>query len=85
MLPLFSYKIKIHNTRQQEIKNLLLKTNNKQSTTIDNSAKLDIAIRSWIATILFLSHTGLGWIARSGFGSLKDICVKQSKGLGSVI
>ena len=25
------------------------------------------------------------WIARSGLGSLKEICVKQSKDLGSVI
>ena len=46
---------------------------------------MDIAIRSWIATILFLSHTALGWIARSGLVSLKEICVKQSKGLGLVI
>ena len=34
MLPFFSDKIKIHNTHQQEIKNLLLKTNNKQNNEI---------------------------------------------------
>ena len=40
---------------------------------------MDIAIRSWIATILFLSHTGLEWIAISGLATLKKICVKQKK------
>ena len=64
-----------------------MKINIKRNTTTGNSVKtvMDIAIRSWIATILFLSHTGLGWIARPGPGSLKKICVKQSKDLGSVI
>ena len=42
---------------------------------------MDIAIRSWIATILFLSHTGLEWIAISGLATLKKICVKQKKRL----
>ena len=61
MLPLFSFKIKIHNTRQREIKILLLKTNNKRNTTIDNSVKkvMGIAIRSWIAAIFSLSHASL--------------------------
>ena len=83
MLPLFSYKIKIHNIHQRQIKNLLLKTNNKRNTTIDNSIKkvMDIVIRCWIATILFLSHTALGWIARWGLESLKEKCVKQTKAL----
>ena len=46
---------------------------------------MDISIRSWIATILFLSYTALGWITKSGLGWLKEKCLKQSKGLGSVI
>ena len=33
------FLIKIHNTHQREIKNLLLKTNNKRNTTIGNSLK----------------------------------------------
>ena len=55
LLPLFFYKIKIHKKRQREIKSLLLRTNNRQNTTINNSVKkvMDIAIRSWISTILF--------------------------------
>ena len=46
---------------------------------------MDNAVRSWIVTIRFFSHTGVGWIAISGLGSLKETCVKPSKGLGSVI
>ena len=54
--------INLRCTAQQEIKSLLLKTNNKRNSAINNSVKkvMDIAIRSCIATILiFLSHTGL--------------------------
>ena len=74
MLPLFSFKIKIHNTRQREIKILLLKTNNKRNTTIDNSVKkvMGIAIRSWIAAIFCLSHASLQ--------SLKATCVRSWMG-----
>ena len=39
MFPFFSYNFKIHNTHQREIKNLLLKTNNKQNSAIDNLVK----------------------------------------------
>ena len=39
MLPLFCHMFKIHNTHQQEIKNLLLKTNNKRNSTIGNLVK----------------------------------------------
>ena len=43
---------------------------------------MDIAIRSWIATILFLSHTGLEWIAISGLATLKkDMCKAKKKAL----
>ena len=38
-LPVLSDKIKIHNKHQPAIKNLLLKTSNKQNTTIGNSVK----------------------------------------------
>ena len=54
----------MHITLQREITNLLLKANNKGNSKIYNSVKtkvMDIAIRSWIATILiFLSRTGPG-------------------------
>ena len=74
MLPLFSFKIKIHNTRQREIKILLLKTNNKRNTTIDNSVKkvMGISIRSWIAAIFSSSHASLE--------SLKTTCVRSWMG-----
>ena len=39
MVLLFFDKFKIHNTHQPEIKNVLLKTSNKENSTIDNSLK----------------------------------------------
>ena len=67
MVPLFSDKFKIYNTHQRELKNLLLKTNNKLNRATGNSVKNpDIPIRSWIATILsFLSHAGLGSLTKN--------------------
>ena len=74
MLPLFSFKIKINSTRQREIKILLLKTNNKRNTTIDNSVKkvMGISIRSWIAAIFSSSHASLE--------SLKTTCIRSWMG-----
>ena len=81
MLSLISYKIKIQNTHQREIKNLLLKTDNKRNTTINNSVKkvADTAVRSWIPTILiFFSHTGLGSLNQVfNFFQKSNLRVKQ--------
>ena len=75
MLPLFSDNFKIRDIHQREIKNLLLKTDNKRNRNISNSVKAtDIAVRSWITTIYFLSHTGLGSLNQVFDRLRKKIC-----------
>ena len=63
MLPLFFDKFEIYKTHQPEIKNVLLKTSNKQNSTIDNSLKRygfhwvkSVRIRSYFVSLRIQSE-----------------------------
>ena len=61
---LISLKYTIHNTNQQAIKHLLLKTNNKRNRTIGNSVEKSFGYCNQVLDhynlFFFLCHTGLG-------------------------
>ena len=52
-IPLFSDKFKMHNTHQREIKNILLKTNNKWNRAIGNSVKELRVLQSGLGTLQY--------------------------------
>ena len=69
---LISLKYTIHNTNQQAIKHLLLKTNNKRNRTIGNSVEKSFGYCNQVLDHynLFFFMSYRSWIAKSGLWSL---------------